>query len=218
MPITESANTAPSPKRKKTAIVVSVVAAIVVVAGAGFFVWHEQPSFCNAICHTPMDPYLPTYEAELGSPATDKWGNEVSDASGMLAAVHRAEGKNCLDCHVPTISEQVTEGIGWVSGSYYAPLWERSTTELVAARGLEDPDQFCLNESCHNMTREELVASTEDLEFNPHVEQHGTTECSDCHKAHRASVLVCSQCHDEAEIPAGWLSYDEEQDIENAYI
>ena len=36
-------------------IVVGVVAVVLVAAGAGFWVWHEQPGFCNAICHDPMD-------------------------------------------------------------------------------------------------------------------------------------------------------------------
>ena len=47
---------APKRKRKKWPITVGVIAVVLVVAGAGFWVWHEQPSFCNAICHTPMDP------------------------------------------------------------------------------------------------------------------------------------------------------------------
>ncbi len=161
------------PKKRKPLIIAAVVAVVVVIAGAGFFVWHEQPSFCAAICHTPMDRYLATYEAELGQPTTDKWGNEVADASGMLATVHRAEGENCLACHVPTLGEQISEGANWVTGNYYFPLWERTTEELVAARGLEDPDQFCLNEGCHNMTRDELVEKTSDRAFNPHVQQHG---------------------------------------------
>lgn len=65
---------APAPKRvRRGAIVGGVVAVVVVVAAIGAFVWHEQPSFCNAICHTPMDGYLETYEATPGQPATDKW-------------------------------------------------------------------------------------------------------------------------------------------------
>ena len=57
----------PAAKRpRRGAIVGGVIAAVVVVAGIGAFVWHEQPSFCNAICHTPMDGYLETYEAEPG--------------------------------------------------------------------------------------------------------------------------------------------------------
>jgi len=90
----EETEAAPAAKkaRKKWPIVVGVVVAVLVVAGAGFWVWHEQPSFCNAICHTPMDPYLPTYEATPGEPATDKWGNELETASGMLDGWPRCGG------------------------------------------------------------------------------------------------------------------------------
>lgn len=206
----------PAPKKrpKRGWIVAGVVAAIIVVAGAGFWVWHEQPSFCNAICHTPMDAYLPTYEAEPGQAATDVWGNEVANASGMMAAVHRAQnGTTCLGCHVPTLSEQIGEGMSWITGSYEVlntqtdqqVVPEKSLEDLVAARGIE-PDQFCLNESCHNMTRDDLIQATADLERNPHVAQHGENQCSDCHKAHRASVNMCSQCHNDAPIPEGWIS------------
>ena len=60
---------APAPKRAhRGAIVGGVVAVVVVVAAIGAFVWHEQPSFCNAICHTPMDGYLETYEGRPGNP------------------------------------------------------------------------------------------------------------------------------------------------------
>ena len=61
---------APSPKRKAKRgwIIGGVVAAVIVVAGAGFWVWHETPSFCNAICHSPMDSYVDTYySGDLGS-------------------------------------------------------------------------------------------------------------------------------------------------------
>ncbi len=200
--------------KKKWPIVVGVVVAVLVVAGAGFWVWHEQPSFCNAICHTPMDPYLPTYEATPGEPATDKWGNELETASGMMAAVHRAEnGDTCMSCHVPTLSEQIGEGMSWVTGNYEVMLTqtgqhvvpEKSLEDLVAARGIE-ADQFCLNESCHNMTRDDLIEATADMKRNPHVPQHGKVECGDCHKAHRASVNYCSSCHNDADIPEGWIS------------
>ena len=102
---------APAPKRAhRGAIVGGVVAVVVVVAAIGAFVWHGQPSFCNAICHTPMDGYLETYEATPGQPATDKWGNPVADASGMLSAVHRASVLTCTQCHADM---QVPEG--WIS-------------------------------------------------------------------------------------------------------
>ena len=56
-PVIESTPSGPAPKRKRAraAIIAGVTAAIIIVAGAGFWVWHEQPSFCGAICHTPMD-------------------------------------------------------------------------------------------------------------------------------------------------------------------
>ena len=202
--------------KKKWPIVVGVVVVVLIAAGAGFWVWHEQPSFCNAICHTPMDPYLPTYEAEPGQPATDKWGNEVENASGMMAAVHRVSkeeggaGTTCMGCHVPTIGEQLTEGMNWVTGNYINPLEERDLDELVEARGLEDSDEFCLNEACHNLTRDDLIEATSDMgEYNPHVAQHGEITCSNCHKAHRASVMYCTQCHSESEVPEGWLTVQE---------
>lgn len=209
-----TAEPAAQKKKKKWPIVVGVVVAVLVVAGVGFFIWHEQPSFCNAICHTPMDPYLPTYEAEPDQAAIDKWGNEVTNANAMMAPLHRAQnGDTCMSCHVPTLSEQIGEGLSWVSGNYEVMLTqtgqyvvpEKSLEQLVEARGIE-PDQFCLNESCHNMTRDDLIQATSDFERNPHVPQHGEVECSECHKAHRASVNYCSSCHNDAPIPDGWIS------------
>ena len=84
---------APSKKRKtdrRWPIVAAVVAVVVAVAGGGFWVWHEQPSFCNAICHTPMDPYVAAFDQQPGTAGVDKWGNEVSNTSSMLAVVHAA--------------------------------------------------------------------------------------------------------------------------------
>lgn len=100
-----------SAKRKKPLIVAGVIAAVLVVAGAGMWAWHEQPSFCGAICHTPMAEYVATYDQAEGQAGVDKYGNEVESTSGMLAATHKAEGEDCLSCHIPTIGEQVTEGM-----------------------------------------------------------------------------------------------------------
>ncbi|WP_314039437.1 cytochrome c3 family protein [Slackia exigua] len=41
---------------------------------------------------------------------------------------------------------------------------------------------------------------------NPHVAQHEQAECSDCHKAHRASSNACSECHNDTPIPDGWVT------------
>ena len=106
--------------KKKWPIVVGVVAVVLVAAGAGFFVWHEQPSFCNAICHTPMDAYAESYI----DGSHDKYGNELTEESDKMAMMayyhgHTTEGEttNCLGCHVPTLGEQITEGMHWVTGS-----------------------------------------------------------------------------------------------------
>ncbi|WP_282209499.1 cytochrome c3 family protein [Parvibacter caecicola] len=206
---------APAPKRKgrRAAIAGVVVAAVLVVAGAGLWVWHEQPSFCGAICHTPMDNYLATYEAPLGQATTDKWGNPVADSSSMLAAVHAAEGDTCMDCHIPTLSEQVSEGVAWVAGNYEFPLLERDATDLTEASGRAN-DELCLNESCHNLTREDLVEKTADMgTYNPHEPHHMELDCTTCHKAHRASVMYCSQCHAQAEVPEGWISMGESNEL-----
>lgn len=220
--------------KKKWPIVVGVVAVVVVAAGAGFFVWHEQPSFCNAICHTPMDAYVETYL----DGSTDKWGNELDDTakSGMMAYVHgnsleNGESVNCLGCHVPTLSEQMTEGMNWITGSYTVAgtnlqgqtiLEERELADLVEARGL-DEDEFCLNDSCHHVTddgteiktRDDLIAATASLSEvrNPHVAQHGEYSCSQCHKAHSQSVNYCSSCHSDAPIPEGWLNVSDAKQL-----
>ena len=223
-PAPEAAQAAPAPRRpgKRWPVVVGVVAAVLVVAGAGLFVWHEQPSFCAAICHTPMDEYLATYDQEPGQPGIDKWGNEVADTTGLMAVVHNAADVTCMGCHVPTLSEQVGEGLAWLTGDYYYPLDEADLAWLVEPSGRSE-DSFCLNEACHAnedgtaMTREDLAALTADQPRNPHMAQHdGTMACSDCHKAHRASVNACSECHSDAVIPEGWMTVKDEKKLPRA--
>ena len=105
---------APKKKGKKWPIVVGVVAVVLIAAGAGFWVWHEQPSFCNAICHTPMDQYNATYDQEPNTAGVDKWGNEVKNTSSMLCVSHKmptdqgGAGATCMSCHIPTMSEQMS--------------------------------------------------------------------------------------------------------------
>ena len=71
-------------KRRKWPVVAGVVAVVLVAAGAGFWVWHESPAFCNAICHSPMDPYVESYES----------GDE-----SLMVTAHAREGYTCLQCH-----------------------------------------------------------------------------------------------------------------------
>ncbi len=205
---------APKKRKKKLPIILGVVVVVLVAAGDGFWVWHEQPSFCGAICHTPMDEYLETYEQEADTTGVDKYGNEVTNTSAMLCVSHKVSeeeggaGATCLSCHIPVLSEQISEGINWISGNYTYPLYERTTSDLTEASGTS-ADEFCLNESCHNITRDDLIEATSYMTRNVHVAQHGTNECTTCHKGHRASVNYCSSCHSDAEIPDGWLTVAE---------
>lgn len=91
-------------------------------------------------------------------------------------------------------------------------------SDLVKGAGgdADNYESFCLNSNCHNLTHDQLVAKTANLpvthadaqgnlfgsldgdNFNPHTTHYINLECSDCHKAHRASVLYCTQCHSDA--------------------
>lgn len=60
--------------------------------------------------------------------------------------------------------------------------------------------------------REALVEMTQvDGQFNQHATQHGATACTDCHRVDATPVLTCTQCHDEAVAPEGWLTWEEAQ-------
>ncbi len=231
--VPEAAMPEPSKKKKgRKPVVIGIVVLVVVVLGVGFKVWHDQPSFCNAICHNAMDGYIDTYDSTPGQATTDIWGNEVEDASGMLAAVHRVKGNaTCLTCHVPTISEQVGEAVKWASGNYLVPLDERNLTQLTEASG-KQPAMFCTNDTCHTEVTlssdgsfqydEGFIALAADYEFNPHAwtrnhKDFGSLECSSCHKSHRASVLYCTQCHSEAVVPDGWISYEDQSKLDKLY-
>ncbi len=219
----EKSKRKPIYQNKRFQIVAGVVVIIAIFGGA-FWTWHEQPSFCNAICHTPMDPYVEMFNQQPNTEGFDKWGNSVENTSSMLAVAHGASkneggaGANCLSCHVPTISQQMTEASEFMTGNmplfknakYGLVLGERNTTTLGKWLN-QSGDAFCLNSGCHNLTRQDLVKATSQYGTkNPHMAMHNQQrDCSDCHKAHRASVNACSQCHDDAPIPEGWLTYEQ---------
>ena len=98
-------------------IVVGVVAVVLVAAGAGFWVWHEQPGFCNAICHDPMDAYVEGY---------------YEDAT-LMANAHARADVTCLQCHEAKIEEQVTEGLAWVRGDFATDESGHLTVQGVTA-------------------------------------------------------------------------------------
>lgn len=60
-----------------------------------------------------------------------------------------------------------------------------------------------------NVERDMLVALGEGSGFNQHALQHGAVPCTDCHRVDQPPVLTCTQCHDEAQAPEGWLTYEE---------
>jgi hypothetical protein len=218
-----------SPKRRKVwyAALGAVVVVIIAVA-ASVWVWHEDPSFCGALCHSPMDSYTATYYAVPGEPSTDKFGNAVEDSSAMLAVTHAAEEVDCLSCHEPSIPQQMGELAHWVSGDYYVPLAEKGLSELLENSGHDSSEkgtEFCLVDGCHynsagEALNEEALKAVlwDDSRYsyrNPHNPPLDSTHnrldyaCGDCHKSHRASVNVCTQCHDDLSyiLPSGWQTY-----------
>lgn len=218
----------PAPKQKlpknKKLTIVGVVVVVIVVAGMGFWTWHNSPSFCSAFCHTPMDNYVETYGQQAGAPGTDKWGNEVSNSSAMLVVSHKEAGQNCLSCHEPIISQQIGEVQATLTGDYYYPL-EEANLEVPMQNSGNDAgtgEQFCLKSGCHvnsegqALTKADLTEMTSDMVRNPHSWHHDKYTCSDCHKSHRASVLICTDCHADAEseVPDGWVDAKTGKQIE----
>lgn len=172
--------------RRRWPIAVGVVAVALVAAGAGFALWHSQPSFCNAICHQPMDPYVEGYYHQ----------------SDLMAFAHQEQDVACLDCHVPTLEEQVTEGLSWVRGDY-----AMDEDGMLATVGVRSDAKMCAVEGCHGWS--DVVAATEgwggQTGVNPHASHQGEAiDCSNCHSAHGTSVMYCNTCHDY-EVPAGWV-------------
>ena len=199
-PSASGAAGSPAPKRshRRAWTTVGIVAAIIVVAGAGFWAWHEQPSFCNAICHSPMDRYVETYDS--GDPHL-----------GITA--HANADVTCLKCHEAELTTQVSEAMAWMSDSY--PV----TEEGALATGKEFADeQFCAKSGCHHELGDgydEITANLwgfagNDAKYNPHAShQDLALECGDCHGIHETNVLVCNECH-SLNLPEGWEAPNEQ--------
>ncbi len=177
-------------KRRHWPIVVGVVLVVLVAAGAGFFVWHNQPSFCNAICHSPMDNYV----------------NGYYEDSSLLANTHMKANVTCLECHEATISDQVNEACAYMSGDFSV-----DENGNILTVGVSADQSFCTNGACHNM--DDVKAATANWGgeegVNPHDSHQGTLYCSDCHSVHGTSNLYCNACHDW-KVPDGWTSASKE--------
>ena len=84
--------------KKRWPIVVGVVAAVLIVACCGGWVWHNTPSFCGTVCHDSMGNHLANYE-----------GTDESNGAGLAAWHGQHEGTTCLDCHTAELDVQVAE-------------------------------------------------------------------------------------------------------------
>lgn len=181
-------------KRPKRGLVTAgVIVAVLVAAGVGAWVWHDQPSFCNAVCHSPMDSYVESYS---------------TDDPGLGIKAHADAGNNCLSCHEAKLTTQVSEVMAWVSDDY--PMDETGTK--LATGQVIATQEFCARPECHSM--QDIVNSTwgfegNDAKYNPHSShQDNELECGDCHKVHEKSQLYCAKCHD-LNVPEGWEATSE---------
>jgi nitrate/TMAO reductase-like tetraheme cytochrome c subunit len=165
---------------KKKTIVIGVLLGVVVIGGVGgvaAWKYHEQPQFC-AICHI-MQPYL------------DSW-----QASDYGAHAHAGDKVACLDCHVPTVQQQVDELVVYMTGDFTAPLEQR-----------DFGSDFCLD--CHlpneHTSEEEVIQLTAGMGVNPH-DSHlvGEMDCETCHKMHGPSEDYCGECHGPVATGPGW--------------
>ncbi len=168
--------------RKRLYVTLGIVAVILVIAVVGGLAWHETPGFCNAICHSPMDSYVKGYQS------TDE----------TLLITKHSEGSaklSCLDCHEPTMDQQLKEATSWVSGDFSSKL----ETRKFATK------EFCFE--CHS--EEKIIAATVDFGgkkgFNPHDSRHGEMPCYNCHSMHDKSSLFCNNCHN-VPAPKGWVA------------
>lgn len=166
---------------KKKIVVIGVLLGVVLigaVGAVGLWKYHEDPQFC-ATCHI-MDPYLESWQA-----------------SDYGAYAHAVEDVTCLDCHVPTVEQQVNELVVYMQGDFAVPLEE-----------LEVSEEFCFG--CHepneHTSYEEVIQLTAGLELNPHDSHLGELECDLCHKMHGASEDYCAQCHGPVATGPGWTT------------
>lgn len=190
----------PRRKPRKWPIFTALAAMFVAVFFVAFLHWHEMPSFCNAFCHQPMDPYVEGY---------------YSGDMSLSAARHAAVGETCLSCHwtQAKLMDLVHEVVMWVGDGFTDPLPDHAFPHGDKASFVSD--EFC--GACHDgeyaPTKESATAGrwydANGVEYDPHnipedVAIHmivgydgGPITCGDCHSVHKESTLVCATCHDD---------------------
>jgi hypothetical protein len=176
---------------KRPLIIIGCVVIVLAGVGIGGAIWHQDPSFCGALCHGPMSSYVEGYQ---------------SDNSALLITAHRQEGYDCLDCHDASLGEQIREATSYVSGNYTIP---------PAPSGIGD-SAFCLD--CHEF--DEVITAGDDYTriaasgrssaydsmnrgVNVHRSHEGNLECNSCHSMHGTSFMQCNNCH-FLPLPEGW--------------
>lgn len=190
-------------EKKKWPIILGVIAGIMVVSGIAFWNWHNQPSFCNAICHSPMDSYVEGYYHD----------------TSLLAYTHQKAHVTCLGCHPAELEQQLTEAKSWVTGDFHV-----TEDGMLQQNGLAFSSKDCLKSGCHDFDL--IQAATDNWGgkegVNPHYshqfyggsqinpvenasENAFAMDCSWCHSSHGQSVMYCNTCHDFT-VPSGWVS------------
>ena len=212
-PSSSSTQEKPKKKGKGRVVLLAVVIAVVLLFGGGGIVYatqHSNPQFCNLICHVPMTPYVESY-----MDGTSVNAQQVDLDAPLGVVNHRDSDQDvvCVTCHTDGIETQIQEGIAWVTGNYTLPLELTMTAREPKDAHQRSGVETCLDAGCH-----EGISSLDDLKKfmadqvrNPHQNHNGDQNCTICHQQHEQSVLFCTQCHDDMEVPDGWLTYDEKQ-------
>jgi hypothetical protein len=138
--------------------------------------YQKDPQSC-AKCHL-IEPYV------------ESWKN-----SDFLDHKHEQSGVACLECHQVTVQQEKKHLAKFNKKAYKVPLEER-----------EYSNDLCFR--CHGSYKE-IIERTKDykgkgLSRNPHESHYGEIDCNLCHKAHRASIDYCSQCHPPVVNKPGW--------------
>ena len=71
------------------------------------------------------------------------------------------------------------------------PPRARSCHKTAPKAGAKVKKQVC--QGCHSY--EQLAKQTAKVEPNPHYSHLGDVNCTDCHKGHKKSELMCNSCH-----------------------
>jgi hypothetical protein len=153
-----------APRKTRWAIILIVSLVLVAALAVAGWEWHSTPGFCGTACHGAMGAYVDNYEKGKG-----------------MARLHKAAGVACLDCHSPTLGDQLNQVVAYVGGDYKTPLKQRKYGNKMCTK-------------CHIGIGTQ-ADKTDLLARNPHSSPHEDQRCSTCHKSHGPMVDYCSTCH-----------------------